>query len=129
MAQKYEVLPCQIPPYHPQSYGFTEWYVKTVKMGRKAFSAFNESIEIYLPSLLLNYRTIPHTERKQSPSSLMGRQIKTPLPNSFSTKENVLWIEKIKKRIQKKQKMLLQKVHNSNIRQQWFVCTGPFGSV
>ena len=59
------------------------------KMDLKAFSPFNQNIEAYIPNLLLSYQTVLHADRKQSPSALMGRQIKAPITMSFATEEKV----------------------------------------
>ena len=66
-------MPYKTPSYHPQSNNKVEKMVQTVKMGLKAFSPFNQNIEAYIPNLLLIYRTVPHADRKQRPSALMGR--------------------------------------------------------
>ena len=71
--------------------------VQTVKMGLKAFSPFNQNTEAYIPNLLLSYRTVPHADRKQSPSALMSRQIKAPITMSFVIAEKV-WYERRKQR-------------------------------
>ena len=41
--------------------------------------------------LLLSYGIIPQTGRLESPSTLMGRQIRAPLKMSYSRNENVLY--------------------------------------
>ena len=107
-------VPYKTPPYHPQSNGIAERMVQTVKMGLKAFSSFQENIEAYLPRLLLSYRSIPHAGRKQSPSELMGRQIRAPITMSFSTKESV-WYKKHKGSDPERAKFLFQKGHNTAI--------------
>ena len=80
-------MPYKMPPYHSQSNGIVEKMDQTVRMGLKAFSPFNQNIEAYIPNLLLSYRIVPHVDRKQSPPSLMGRQIRAPITMSFSIKE------------------------------------------
>ena len=93
--RKIGCMPYKTPPYHPQSNGIVERMVQTVKMGLKAFSHFNQNIEAYVPYLLLSYQTVPHADRKQSPSALMGRQIRAPVTMSFATEGNV-WYKRNK---------------------------------
>jgi len=81
--------PVKTPPYHPQSNGIAERMVGTVKQGLKAFSPNFGSVEAYLCRMLLSYRSIPHGERKSSPSALMGRQIRCPMTLSFETGDEV----------------------------------------
>ena len=87
--RKIECMPYKTSPYHPQSNGIAERMVQTVKMGLKAFSPFNQNTEAYIPNLLLSYRTVPHADRKQSPSALMGRQIRIQITMLFVTEEKV----------------------------------------
>ena len=47
--KRIECFSYKSPSHHLQSNGITERIVQTVKMGLKAFSPFNESIEAYLP--------------------------------------------------------------------------------
>ena len=83
------------PPYHPQSNGLAERMMQTVKSGLKTCSQQKEKIEVFLPRLFLRYRTIPHTGRLESPSALMGRQIRALLTMTYSTnKKNVVQKEK-----------------------------------
>ena len=83
--RKIGCMPCKIPSYHPQSNGIAERMIQTIKMGLKAFSLSNRNIEACIPNLLLSYRTVPHADRKQIPSALMGRQIKAPITMSFAS--------------------------------------------
>ena len=87
-----EKIGCK-PPYHSQSNGLAERMVQTVKMGLKSCSQQKEKIEVFLPKLLLSYCIIPHTRRLESPSTLMGRQIKALLTMLYSTNEKV-WYKK-----------------------------------
>ena len=65
-------------PYHPQLNGLAERMVQTVKMALKACSQQKEKrIVVFLSRLLLSYHTIPHGGILESPSALMGRQIKS----------------------------------------------------
>ena len=81
------------PPYHPQSNGATERMVQTVKRGLKAFNKERSSFEAYVARLLLSYRTVPHAGRLQSPSALMGRQLRSPLTMAFDT-DQCLWYKR-----------------------------------
>ena len=87
--------------------------VQTVKMGLKVFSPFNQNIEAYIPNLLLSYETVPHTDRKQSRSALMGRQIKAPITISFAT-EKVLY-KRNKEAEPERVKFILQKGQNTAV--------------
>ena len=78
----------------------------------KAFSPFNQNIKAYIPSLLLSYRTVPHANRKQSPSVLMGRQISAPITMSFATGEKV-WYKRNKEAEPERAKFILQKGQNT----------------
>ena len=51
----------------PSSNGIAERKMHIEKTKLKAFSPFSESMETYLPRLLLSYRQIKHVERNQSP--------------------------------------------------------------
>ena len=86
MVKENRMYAIQNTPYQPQLNGIAERKVQTVKMGLK-FSPFNQNIETYIPNLLLSYRMVPH--RKQSPSALMGRQIRAPITMTFATEEKV----------------------------------------
>ena len=95
--EKIGCKPYKTLPYHPQSNGLAERMVQTVKMGLKACFQQKEKIEVFLPKLLLSYRTIPHAGKLESQSDLMGRQIRAPLTMSYS-KNVVQKEEKIKSR-------------------------------
>ena len=62
--------------------------VRTVKMGLKAFEPYRDTIETYLPKLLMTYRLIPHVGKVQSLSDLIGKQI-IPITMSSSTNEKM----------------------------------------
>ena len=81
--EKIGCKPYKTPPFHPQSNGWAEKMVQTIKMRLKACSQQKEKNEVFLPKLLLSYCTIPLVGRLESPSALMGRQIKAPLTMSF----------------------------------------------
>lgn len=89
----------KISPYCLQSNGIVERMVKMVKMGFEGISPSRDTIDWYLLRLLLNYRTITHTGRMQSPSALMRRQIRSPITMSYSINEGNL-VQKKKRQIQ-----------------------------
>ena len=107
--RKIGFTPHRTPLYQPQSNGNAERMVRTVKMGLKAFEPYRDSIETYLPKFLMSYRSIPHAGKVQSPSALMGRQIRTSITMSFTTNE--MWYKKKKARklTQRKPILLCQK--------------------
>ena len=109
--RKIGYMPYRPPPYHPQSNGIAERMVQTVKMGFKASSPFDQNIEAYITNLLLNYRTVPHVDRKQSPSALMCRQIRAPITMSFTIEEKV-WYKRNKQADPERAKFILQKELN-----------------
>ena len=96
-------------PYHPQSNGLA---VQTVKTRPKACFQQKETIEVFLPKLLVSYRTIPHTGRLESPSALMRRQIRALLTMSYSTNEK-MWYKKNKESNLEKTEFIMQKGHNT----------------
>ena len=106
--RKIGCMPYKTPRYHPQSNGIAERTVQTVKMGLKAFSPFNQNIVAYIPNLLLSYRKFPHADRKQSPSALMGRQIRAPITMSFATEKKV-WYKKIRRQSQRERNSFYKK--------------------
>ena len=83
--KKIECKPYKTPTYHSQSNGLMERMVQNIKTRLKACSQQKEKKEIFLPRLLLSYHTILHTRRLESPSALMGRQIRTLLMMLYST--------------------------------------------
>ena len=112
--RKIGCMPYKTPPYHPQSNDIAKSIVQMVKMGLKAFSPFNQNIEAYIPNLLLSYWTVPHVDRKQSPSALMGKQIRAPIIMSFATEEKV-WYERNKEAGLERAKFILQKGQNTAV--------------
>ena len=102
------------PPYHPQLNGLAKRLVQTIKMGLKACSQQKEKIEIFQPWLLLTNCTIPHTGRLESPSALMGRQIRAPLMMSYSTNEK-MWYKKNKESNPERAEFIMQKGHHTAI--------------
>ena len=67
------------PPMHPQSNSLAEHMVQTLKKTATVWDKSKELFDTFLARFLLNYRSIPHVGRSQSPSHLMGRQIRNPL--------------------------------------------------
>ena len=94
--------------YHPQSNGLTERMVQTVKIGLKPCSQQKEKIEVFQLRLLLSYYTIPHARRLDSPSALMGRQIRAPPMMSYSTNKKC-GTNRTKNQIQKRQNLSSKK--------------------
>ena len=77
-------------------------------MGLKACSQQKEKIEVFLPKLLLNYHTISHTWRLESPSALIGRHFRALLTMSYSTNEKV-WYKKNKDSNPERAEFFMQK--------------------
>ena len=94
----------------PQSNDIAERMVQIVKMDLKAFSLFVQNIEVYIP----NYRTVPQADIKQSPSALMGRQIRALITMSFATKGKV-WYKINKEAEPGRAKFILQKGKNTTV--------------
>ena len=122
-------MPYKTPTYNPKSNGITERMVQTVKMGLKAFSPFNYNTEAYISNLLWSYGTVPHVNRKQSPSVLIGRQIRAPIIMLFATEENV-WNKRNKEAESERAKFILQRWENTvvlekkraaNISSRWLI--------
>ena len=107
-------MPYKTPPYHPQSNSIAERMVQTVKMVLKSFSTFNQNIEAYIPNFLLSYRTVPHVDRKQNPSTLMCRQTRATITMTFVTEEKV-WCKRNKEAEPDRAKFILQKGHNTAV--------------
>lgn len=61
--------------------------MKTIKMGLEALSLHRDKIESFILRLLLSI--IPHTGRLETPSALMGRQIRVHLTMPYSTNEKI----------------------------------------
>ena len=57
---------------------------------------------------------VPHANRKQSPSALMGRQIRAPITMSFATEEKV-WCKRNKEAEPERAKLILQKGQNTAV--------------
>ena len=102
-----EQIGCKLP-YHPQSNGLTERMVQTVKTGLKSFSQQKEKLEVFLPRLVLSYRTIPHAGRLETSSVLMRSQVRVTLTISYSTNE-IVWYKKNKESIPERAEFIIQK--------------------
>ena len=112
-----EKIGCKLyktPPYHPQSNGFAERLMQAVKMRLKAYFQQTEKIEVFQPRLLLSYHTIPHAGRLESPSALMGSEIRAPLTMSYSTNEKA-WAKKNEESNPERAEFIMQKGHNTAI--------------
>ncbi len=72
-------LAVKTPPMHPQSNGLAERMVQTFKKAVIMWEKGKETFNTFMARFLLNYRSIPHFGRSQSPSQLMGRQIRSPI--------------------------------------------------
>ena len=88
-----------------------ERMAQTLKTG---FSQQKEKIEVFLPRQLLSYGTRPQAGRLESPSGLMGRQIRAPLTMSYSTNKKV-WYKKNKESNPDRAEFIVQKGHNTAI--------------
>ena len=102
-------------PYTPQSNGVGGKNGANRKNGTGSMFLAKRKIEVFLPRLILSYRTIPHGGRLESTSDLMGRQIRALLAISYSTnKKNVVQKEQ---RIKSRQDriFIMQKGHNTVI--------------
>ena len=88
--------PYKTPPYHPQSNGCAERMVRTVKESMKAWKEEFGRYPAYLQKVLMNYRSIPHGNRKESCSKRMGRQIRSPVlcSSHFKPMEKVFYEKK-----------------------------------
>lgn len=75
-------------------------------------------LESYLPRLLISYRTIPHAGKTQSPSTLMGKWIRTPLTMSYLTNENVCYKQNKDLKPEKAQ-FVVKNVIYCNINKKW----------
>ena len=62
----------------------------------------------------LIYRTVPHADRKQSPSALIGRQIRAQITMSFATEEK-FWYKRNKEAEPERSKAILQKEQNTAV--------------
>jgi len=103
--------PLKTPPYHPQSNGAAERMVQTIKRGLKAFNKERSTFEAYMARLLLAYRSVPHAGRAQSPSAMMGRQLRSPITTAFETDE-CLWYRR-PGQSPEAARFLMQSGHNS----------------
>ena len=113
--EKIGCRPMKTPPYSPTSNGIAERMVQTVKMGLKAYSADKGvDFDSYLARLLLSYRTIPHAGRKNSPSAMMGRQLRSPLTMSFEINES-LWYKPKRAAEGEKVRFIVQSGNNTAV--------------
>ena len=93
--KRIECRPYKVPEYHPEFNGLAERMVQIVKMGLKAFVHARDDVDNYLSRLLMSNRSIPHAGRVQSPSAMMGRQIRSRITMSGSSNEKI-WYKKHK---------------------------------
>ena len=76
--------------------------------------------------LFLSNHTIRHIGRLESPSALIGRQIRAPLTMPYSTNEKV-WYKKDKESNPERVEFIMQKGHNTDIinREKGELCISP----
>ena len=76
--------------YHPKTNRLTERFNRTIcKTLAKYISEFEENWDIYLPSMLLVYRTKLQSTTKQEPFYLVyGRQAILPIQTNYETYSN-----------------------------------------
>ena len=86
--------------------------VQSVKNGLKTAPDDDLLFNSFLQRMLLSYRTIPHADRNQSPSELMGRQLRSPLTMSYHTAEKV-WYRKSRENIPEQAEFIVQSRNNT----------------
>jgi hypothetical protein len=88
--------------------------VQTIKRGLKAYMKMRSSFSAYLTRLMLSYRSIPHANRGESPSALMGRQLRSPLTTAFET-DMPLWYTTKPGQAAEKARFVVQEGQNTAI--------------
>ena len=68
---------------HLQSNGLAECMVQTLKRTAIVWDKSMQHFDTFLARFLLNYRSIRHLGKNQSPSQLMGRQIRNPFTFTY----------------------------------------------
>ncbi|PAA51290.1 hypothetical protein BOX15_Mlig005755g5 [Macrostomum lignano] len=75
------------PPYHPQSNGLAERFVRTMKESVSALGLSQHNIDKFL----LFYRSSKGNDGRTPSEKFLGRNIRTPLMTEFSGDDNVVY--------------------------------------
>lgn len=82
-----------------------------VKNGMEGIFFSKNTIDSYLLRLLLSCRTIPHAGKMESPSELIGNQIRS----SITMTNKKMWYKNDRESSPEKLKFIVQKKHNTLI--------------